>query len=108
MNTSEILDKAADLIDERGLAKGWYCGPGGTLCARGAIYAAAGYEPEPDGSDHDWIAGLLRHDEVMRAEVLIDQVIGYVVSQWNDAPERTAAEVATALRGAAEAARAEQ
>ena len=41
MNTAEILDKAADLIDARGHQKGCFEGPDGSLCALGALRIAA-------------------------------------------------------------------
>jgi hypothetical protein len=44
MNTSEVLNRAADLIEERGWAsgEGWEHEKGGSLCLEGGILAAIG------------------------------------------------------------------
>lgn len=109
MNTADILDKAADLIDQRGLAKGWFCGPGGTLCAAGGIYAALGAEPQPAGVDYEgwpgWNVSLIQpYDRAWTA--LYEHLGGCGIGSWNDV--RTKEEVVTTLRAAARAARAEQ
>lgn len=101
MNTSEILAKAADLIEERGHWKGWYCGPNGELCARGAMYIAAGVVP-PMEPDQAW-EGDADHDQVDAATKRLDGRVGSLTERWNDAEERTPAEVVTALREAARA-----
>jgi hypothetical protein len=41
----ELLHKAKALIIERGWTRGLYEGPGGCLCAKGALYVAAGGNP---------------------------------------------------------------
>jgi len=106
VNTSDILNRAADLIDERGHWKGWYCGPNGQLCARGAMYIAAGVVPpsEPEGV---W-SGDCDHEAVNAATKRLDAHVGVLTERWNDLDATTAADVTDALRGAAEAARAEQ
>lgn len=110
MNTSEVLNRAADLIQERG----WTAGPIGwgvgesSLCIEGALSAA---------SVVSW------HDDVrtFRACPAVRAVQGYLGTedalwQWNDAWDgrgdfvRTQSEVIEVLRAAAviEAAREEQ
>jgi hypothetical protein len=103
VNTSEILAKAADLIEERGHWKGWYCGPNGELCARGAMYIAVGVVPpmDPEGV---W-QGYPEHGRVADATSRLDSHVGSLTERWNDATERTPAQVVTALRGAARAER---
>lgn len=108
MNTSEILAKAADLIEQRGHWKGWYCGPNGELCFRGAIYAALGLEFYPDDGARDWPSGFALVVTAGNAEgAALRFVPGGNTATWNDADATTAAEVRNALRAAAEAARAE-
>jgi hypothetical protein len=116
VNTADILDKAADLIAARGLAKRVHCNQRGGLCAAGAIYAATGIEPvagvrnaeawptyNPAGADatsaaYDWLrAWLLREDPDVTDPV-----------SWNDGAKRSKEEVVSTLRAAAQAARADQ
>lgn len=116
MNTADILDKAADLIEERGHAKRVHVTKRGCLCSAGAMYAAAGIEPvqgqrAPDSWQtwraeldydvmraYDWFGDWLK-----RSGVDITDAV-----QWNDKVKRTKEEVVSTLRAAAEAARAEQ
>ena len=100
MNTSEILDRAADLIEERGWTQGWYCGPTGELCAAGAMFVAIGLRPA------GWTAP--EHPAHRRAMVaferhLMDTFDYFGAHNWNDEPGRTQAEVVNALRAAARA-----
>lgn len=86
-----VLLRAAEIVRERGLCQGpWRAG--GPLCAAGAVGEA--------GNDH----GLDRPE--MEAQVLrfARALGGSAVSDvhvWNDAPGRSAAEVAEALERAA-------
>lgn len=111
MNTSEILTRAADLIEERGWAQHWYVNECGGLCARGAIYAAAGFSPATRDADdtYRWLGPAFYDSAAIAAETALGKVVPYgSVARWNDAASRTATEVINTLRGAAEAARAEQ
>lgn len=109
MNTSEILDKAADLIEQRGHHKGWYCGDDGSLCATGALLAAAGMEPEPRESANPWSTyDDERWDAADAAWKVLDKVVNDHSPNWNDRAERTAAEVVAKLREAAVVAGAER
>lgn len=108
MNTSEILTRAGDLIEERGHWKGWYCGPNGELCIRGAIFAATGIEPK-ERDDFAWIEETIHADAAELAEAFAHRAApGHNIVAFNDAADTTAVEVCNVLRGAAEAARAEQ
>lgn len=95
MNTSEILAKAADLIDERGHCKRVSEDLDGRLCVYGALRKAT-----EQFVDQDRVFGAA-------AERISEHLGGDLVAIWNDYPERTKEEVVSALRSAAEAARAE-
>lgn len=102
MNTSETLNRAADLIEERGWgqATGWHPAPGdtGPLCVEGALNATRGLR-------HKWTCPAWQAvaDYIAdRPGVLIHKGSGRpIVWVWNDRPERTAAEVIEVLRAAA-------
>ena len=85
-----LLD-AARLVREQGHCKGRYK-HGTSHCAVGAIRAASGlraYMP----TAHSPVA--------WRARQRLVQRVGAAIVDWNDAPERTAEEVAQALEAAA-------
>lgn len=109
MNTREILLRAADLIEKRGLHKGWYVGPGGCLCTAGALFAALGIEPKPEPERGPWpgqTEALMTqaHDTwSVFSRFLATRGIRVGVPVWNDAESRTADEVVAKLREAAEA-----
>lgn len=118
MNTSDVLNLAADLIEERGWARGGGWHPehllaDAPLCAEGALKAACMadegdvrhwtdlyYGPE-------WFGGGAQDGVLERVKDYLGEQ--YVFS-WNDRPERTASEVVGVLRAAAvvEAARESQ
>lgn len=89
----DLVLKAADLIEERGHAKEWYCNQDGALCIMGALSVAF------QDSDHRvsqvvsavrWGAGLGVH--VGGGHHTMD------IIRWNDAPSRVKDDVVTALR----------
>jgi hypothetical protein len=96
----KVLYDAADLIDQRGLAKGIRRDSEGRLCLHGAIeFAMTGTA---------WSSGE-KHKEVSRhVRKYLEHNLGFVgltdygCAEWNNAPERTKQEVVDALRGAAE------
>lgn len=100
MNVSEILSKAADLIE-----------PEGAWTQGSAARDANGHEIDPQSREAacwcvygalDRVAG----DRFQRGIGFIEEATGQVlISVWNDAPERTQAEVVAKLREAAELAR---
>lgn len=112
MKTSEILAKAADLIEQRGWNQGWYVNDCGGLCATGAMFAAVGMEPVAEsqlgaGSGSAWGEfAESRYDDATRAW---DRFAAYLGVQhapsWNDEHERTKEEVVAKLREAARAER---
>ena len=100
MLTSEVLNKAADLIEERGWAKGpaaWAFGysPGAPVCLEGGIQAALGIDFE--GFDPYAFQGCPSYKAV---ETYLEAAPGEVWD-WNDQPERTATEVIEVLRACA-------
>lgn len=105
MKPSEILRKAADLIEpegawtqeafartKRGRPIGYGEAPAMCFCALGAMYRSS-------------LAVPLSLAEATRD--YLDRIVGSDVTGWNDAPERTQAEVVQALRDAASLAEAE-
>lgn len=95
MNVSDILEKAADLIEPEGKwGQGFIVGCVGDHCADTAIYR---------------IAELLDREERQAARIFFANFIGgrdqYATFRWNDAPERTQEEVVAKLREAAALAR---
>lgn len=92
----DVLRRAADEVERRGLAKGMLCDEeSGAVCARGAIIAATGLAP----SFLHWTPLSQKADERLGEYLRL----GWnEVPHWNNAPSRTKAEVVAALRGAAE------
>lgn len=97
MNTSEVLNKAADLIEERGWIQGptgWIIADGGPLCLEGGIYAALGD-----------VRGWFRSEiEACPAYQAVEAYVGdhfMGLWQWNDDHDRTAEQVIATLRAVA-------
>jgi hypothetical protein len=118
VNVSDILSKAADIIEQRGHCKGWYFGPDGSCCMRGAIILAA--DPDfPPISEAEAVArkaagdDLFIHPDAASTFRKLDNFvrrnsISFDAVSWQDAEERSGKQVVSTLRAAAEAARAEQ
>lgn len=104
MNARQILIEAASLIETRGHAKGWFEDSKGCLCATGAIGMAATGDPVGYSDDipPDVEAELSRAFRAAHAEVGAMRNGDGRIVPWNDAPERTASEVVSMLRRAAE------
>lgn len=107
MNTSEVLNRAADLIELRGWmhGQGWNEGEDGRpLCLEGAIMAALGVTVDPF-DEESFIT--LSEFELCPAYRAVQGYLGTDVQlyRWNDAfigsTRRTAAEVIEVLRAAA-------
>ena len=115
MKPSEILDKAADVIERNGLVAGQWFEPTGNrspldcpMCAGGALAVAAGFYPsyaadsEPTGTYADAIGVLaerLNLDPANRHRTA-QELLLYGIAPWNDAGH-TAEEVVRELRAAA-------
>lgn len=107
MQTSEILHKAADLIEERGWGTGsetWgYVDFASPLCIEGAIGAAMGKVVNVPGDDGIWPQDI----QTCPAGKAVSEFLGERrrstgwLCHWNDTRARNAAEVIEVLRGAA-------
>lgn len=94
LGVADVLDRAADEIEARGWHQGdWIEDDTGCVCAEGALYFA--------GASAKLVAV-----SISPTGKLFRDHIGESIVDWNDAPERTQAEVVAALRSAATAARA--
>ena len=98
-NIADILDRAADLIEPEGA---WTQMDWGNredcFCMLGAVAYAAGIDP-----DSPWSG-----NPACEARVPLTEVIGvpiFELTEWNDTPGRTQAEVVAKLREAAAKAR---
>jgi hypothetical protein len=114
METSEVLDRAADLIDRNGLAKGEFydCATTGAaptgecrFCTVGAIrYVAGYYDCDIDGA-WDATAAVAR-SALDGVASLLDLDAGAAdVPWWSDLPETTAGRAVDVLRHSAVIAR---
>lgn len=89
MTVSETLERAAEILEHDGWCQGRYVSEDGSRCLMGALWRAA-----YDGGG----AYTLPEEESLRKFL----GVGYRrLSQWNDAPGRTAKEVVAALRACA-------
>lgn len=112
MNTADLADKAADIIIEEGLHKGYYVNPSAEkgCCTLGALALASGFPTtaRPSfGRDLDleavefggpqWNSWRATHSAL--EEFLARKYQApYLVSRWNDDPDRTQDDVVTTLR----------
>lgn len=113
MRTSEVLNAAADLIEQNEWTQreGWYGQPHAQgVCLEGGIMAAMGYrwldliEPTPDGEGWDPIYdGLLKCPAYKAVEEYLgDRLVpGDRLYNWNDVTGRTKEEVIEVLRATA-------
>jgi hypothetical protein len=97
------LDEARALI-ERGWTQGDYV-VSGCFCASGAIgKITVGRYDEGDGDEDE--QDLEFRNTISALGKAVDCEFSYEIARWNDAPERTQAEVIDAFKRAAELARA--
>jgi hypothetical protein len=106
MNTSEILNKAADILQVRGwaggvgAAQGWHPNPAETtpVCVEGALRLANGTDWRPEAAV-DALRDYLRdlYPECINPHC----AKGIIVFAWNDQPGRTESEVIEVLRACA-------
>lgn len=91
---------AREVLAVRGLAKGALCDDDGTVCARGALLLATGHA-ERDVMSMWWSRARL-DSRVVTADLLISATVtADDTAYWNNAPERTQAEVEAAFLEAA-------
>jgi hypothetical protein len=117
MNTSEVLNRAADLIEERGWGKGvGWVESDSTICLEGAIWAAQGHsivslppwwEVESCGAGQAIRSYLNLSADCCLPWVDYSKPVDEWLTpttrlfMWNDHPSRTAEEVIETLRAAA-------
>jgi hypothetical protein len=119
--TAEILDKAADVIDQRGWVSDDYVSPGGAVCARVALTVTVGQDPmfavewpsyckvvsfDDDGYGTD--AERATHANITAAEAAFAEHIrglfddgsddATLIERWNDGYADTAEQVTTTMR----------
>jgi hypothetical protein len=92
MTPSQVLRKAAELIEQRGWCRCCYTDSAGRLCVVGALRATRNGDAGDPFCDWD------QH----KAFSMLSKCIDGIPSRWNDAPERTKDQVIAALRAAAE------
>ena len=108
MNTSEVLNRAADLIEERGWRQGpagWDDREGSRLCLEGGILAAIGSSFESIDL-HEWFMGCPAYAAVANYLEMPSgrDVPGHdnrAIWRFNDEFGRTQAEVVETLRACA-------
>jgi hypothetical protein len=100
LKPSEVLDKAADYIDEHGWCQKAMVDNDGRVCAIGAIRAAVCME---EGVMMPWVS--TGHQALTAATHLAEAAYDGL-DYWNDAEGRTQFDVTNLLRKAAEAERA--
>jgi hypothetical protein len=89
---AELARKAVEVLRECGHAKGAYQEPDGRVCLVGALSVAAGVSPNA------------QTDLVRSVKYTITRMLGVVsTAVWNDAPDRTQADVEQILLQAAAA-----
>lgn len=107
MTPAVVLNKAADLIEERGWFQGNIRDDDKRLCANIALSVAAevrGDLMQGEGASERYAlytqaqVALLKHLDIQPE---LGRVRGEAVICWNDTPGRTLSEVATAMRAAA-------
>lgn len=111
---SEILDKAADIIETRGWWQGTYMMPGGNpancpVCLLGAINVATGLAPNiegafrEDGPASTAARALAEHMGLNNPNG--DGLVDLLGNEWNDREAESPEQVIAELRAAAQAER---
>lgn len=95
MTIAEVLEGAANYIEEHGWQQGHAGVPGGPRCLAGAIHSAIGVEPV-----HHGLVDLLPKEFRSALNAVGKQTQTSPVL-WNDLPGRTKEQVIDALRAAA-------
>lgn len=88
MKDYEVLEAAAEYIEQYGWHQGGASGPDGSVCALGAIDKCG------QASGNNFI-----EDASLLYEIIFPEFTG--IGNWNDQPERTEQEVLDALQKAA-------
>ncbi len=116
LRPSDVLDHAANLIDEWGWARSHFVGSKGAMCHLGAINAAAGFHVHEQNGDGTWdfrvrdVAGegrLAYEAQAYDRRVTADPAGYQTITGWNDTACKSKREAVAKLREAAELARSE-
>lgn len=101
MNASEVLIKAAEVLETKGWTKGSYVGPFGRHCAVGAIWVACGYKK---GKVDSMDGQLSRIAQDCLASFIRDKY-NFIMSieGWNDGYAKNGKEVIETMHAAAKA-----
>lgn len=106
MTPEQVLERAADLIEERGWAQGQYEDPDGCLCTIGAVRVAIAGSVNLNDFTPDQGRLLKRCWPVLDERIAatnpdnwVGPYRGPVVADWNDTYAKTADEVVAVLRG---------
>lgn len=94
--TAEILETAAEVIEERGWCQNVLVSDDGRFCAIGAINEA---------SYRVWGLNALRFEASRQSILALDRQVQGFCHDWNDRPERSEFDVIDALKHAAKAER---
>ncbi len=107
LKPSDVLDRAADLMEERGWYRGFFISDDGAVCHLGAIYAAAGRHVHRQSTGGTWFRVIDdRVDEPRRAVYWDCMAIGEAsIPAWNDIRCQSKDEAVAKLREAARMAR---
>lgn len=108
MELSAVFTAAADRIEQHDWARGTYLDAEGATCAVGAIVVAGPHgEPAAWAYPPDYVDSLTLAAVRVLAEAVPDVNDDLIerIALWNDAPERTVAEVVGLLRSLASEAR---
>jgi hypothetical protein len=100
----DLLNRAADLIENHGLAKGTFKDSKGGFCIRGAVHVAAGLDYDDlDYTSHggDGFEALEKVSDYLGLKQHPLYGATQTVAEWNNAEIRTQDEVVDALRCAA-------
>jgi len=99
MKSSEVLNKAADYIEEHGWCQRKLGTKEGRACANGAMWAAIAGNPLATFEDHDvWRCQSEFFAESRKALANHLGLSRYSIPDWNDAPERIADDVIYEMR----------
>jgi hypothetical protein len=108
LTVPDVLRRAEQELAERGHHKGWYIDDNGKcVCMMGACAVAIGMMPDPKDDDKQrWAGDLDRWQFFMEVWQAVADCLDVQPPEYNDAPDRTEAEVRAALLAAAQRAEA--
>jgi hypothetical protein len=108
LTVPDVLRRAEQVVAERGHHKGWYIDDNRErVCMMGACAVAIGMIPDPKDDDKQrWAGNWTKWSLFMKVWDAVKLTVEVEPSRYNDAEERTEAEVRAALLAAAQRAEA--